>query len=112
MSFNVRKAARQYPGKTHRSDERHSFVVCGQRLISDAPHRESCMVDAVARQVAAPGTRRVSPELIVASGCLIALFAFGPRATAGLFQIPMTQTHGWGRDIFGFAIALQNLLWG
>jgi MFS family permease len=70
------------------------------------------MVDAVAREVAAPRTRRVSPELIVVSGCLIALFAFGPRGTAGLFQIPMTQTHGWGRDIFGFAIALQNLLWG
>jgi MFS family permease len=70
------------------------------------------MVDAVAREVAAPRARRVSPELIVVSGCLIALFAFGPRGTAGLFQIPMTQTHGWGRDIFGFAIALQNLLWG
>jgi MFS family permease len=70
------------------------------------------MVDAAAREIAAPRARRVSPELIVVSGCLIALFAFGPRGTAGLFQIPMTQTHGWGRDIFGFAIALQNLLWG
>jgi MFS family permease len=70
------------------------------------------MVDAVAHEVAAPKARRVSPELIVAAGCMIALFAFGPRATAGLFQIPMTQTHGWGRDIFGFAIALQNLMWG
>ena len=24
----------------------------------------------------------------------------------------MTQPHGWGRDVFGFAIALQNLFWG
>lgn len=56
--------------------------------------------------------RRIPPELIVVCGCLIALLTFGPRASAGLFQIPMTETHGWGRDIFSFAIALQNLLWG
>ncbi len=56
--------------------------------------------------------RRVSPELIVLAGCLVSLITFGPRATAGLFQIPITLEHGWGRDVFGFAIALQNLLWG
>jgi MFS family permease len=57
-------------------------------------------------------TRRVSPELVVLSGCLIALITFGPRASAGLFQIPMTTEYGWGRDVFGLAIAIQNLLWG
>jgi len=57
-------------------------------------------------------TRRVSPEFIVLAGCLIALITFGPRAAAGLFQIPMTTDYGWGRDIFGLAIAVQNLLWG
>ena len=56
--------------------------------------------------------RRISPELIVFSGCLIALITFGPRASAGLFQVPMTSEYGWGRDIFGLAIAIQNLLWG
>jgi MFS family permease len=56
--------------------------------------------------------RSHAPEIIVVAGCLIALVTFGPRASAGLFQIPMTTTHGWGRDIFSFAIALQNLLWG
>lgn len=55
---------------------------------------------------------RVSPELIVLSGCLIALITFGPRASAGLFQIPMTTEFGWGRDTFSLAIAIQNLLWG
>jgi MFS family permease len=55
---------------------------------------------------------RVSPELIVLSGCLIALISFGPRSTAGLFQVPMTTEFGWGRDVFGLAIAIQNLLWG
>ena len=56
--------------------------------------------------------RSYAPEVIVAAGCLIALITFGPRASAGLFQIPMTVEHGWGRDIFGLALAIQNLLWG
>jgi MFS family permease len=56
--------------------------------------------------------RRVSPELIVFAGCAVALITFGPRASAGLFQVPMTTEYGWGRDIFGLAIAIQNLLWG
>ncbi|WP_210497218.1 MFS transporter [Microvirga antarctica] len=63
--------------------------------------------------MSAPFARsRFSPELIVVSGCLIALITFGPRASAGLFQIPMTTEFGWGRDVFGLAIAVQNLLWG
>jgi MFS family permease len=64
------------------------------------------------RTVALPARRRVSPETVVLAGCLIALITFGPRASAGLFQIPMTVEYGWGRDVFGFAIAVQNLLWG
>src|ERR687889_1261168 len=55
---------------------------------------------------------RISPEFIVLAGCLVALIGFGPRASAGLFQVPMTAEFGWGRDIFGLAIAIQNLLWG
>ena len=61
---------------------------------------------------AAPRETRVAPEIIVAAGCLIALVTFGPRASAGLFQVPMTTDYGWGRDVFGLAIAIQNLLWG
>jgi MFS family permease len=55
---------------------------------------------------------RISPEFVVLAGCLVALIGFGPRASAGLFQVPMTGEFGWGRDIFGLAIAVQNLLWG
>ncbi|MGO4574018.1 MFS transporter [Microvirga sp. 2TAF3] len=63
--------------------------------------------------MSAPSIRsRFSPEIIVLSGCVIALITFGPRASAGLFQIPMTMEYGWGRDVFGLAIAVQNLLWG
>ncbi len=55
---------------------------------------------------------RMSPGWIVFAGCAIALISFGPRASAGLFQLPMISTYGWGRDTFGLAIAIQNLLWG
>ncbi len=61
---------------------------------------------------ASPARSRVSPEIIVVCGCLIALITFGPRASSGLFQLPMITEYGWGRDTFGFAIAIQNLLWG
>jgi MFS family permease len=61
---------------------------------------------------ASPVRSRVSPEIIVVCGCLIALITFGPRASSGLFQLPMITEYGWGRDTFGFAIAIQNLLWG
>jgi MFS family permease len=57
-------------------------------------------------------SRRVSPELVIAAGALIALISFGPRATAGLFQLPMSAEYGWGREVFSLAIALQNLMWG
>jgi len=55
---------------------------------------------------------RISPELVLFSGLLIALITTGPRVSMGLFQLPLTADTGWGRDVFGLAIALQNLLWG
>jgi MFS family permease len=30
----------------------------------------------------------------------------------GFFQLPIISENGWGRDTFGFAIAVQNLFWG
>ena len=58
--------------------------------------------------MAGSASRRISPELVVAAGCAIALITAGPRATAGLFQIPMTTEYGWGRDVFSLAIALHR----
>jgi MFS family permease len=55
---------------------------------------------------------RLSPQAVVLAGCGIALISFGPRAAAGLFQVPMTSEYGWGRDVFGLALAIQNLCWG
>jgi MFS family permease len=61
--------------------------------------------------VSVPRTR-LSPQAVVLAGCAIALISFGPRAAAGLFQVPMTSEYGWGRDVFGLALAIQNLCWG
>jgi MFS family permease len=56
--------------------------------------------------------RRHAPELILVCGCLIGLLTFGPRAAIGLFQIPISRDFGWNREVFSFAVAIQNLLWG
>ena len=53
-----------------------------------------------------------TPIVLIAVGCAIALIAFGPRSALGQFLTPMSFEHGWGRETFSFAIALQNLLWG
>jgi MFS family permease len=56
--------------------------------------------------------RRFAPEIILVCGCLIGLLTFGPRAAIGLFQIPIARDLGWNREVFSFAVAIQNLLWG
>lgn len=56
--------------------------------------------------------RRNAILFVVLAGCAIALISFGPRASFGLFLAPMTEFRGWSREIFAFAIALQNLIWG
>ncbi|MBR0932661.1 MFS transporter [Bradyrhizobium jicamae] len=53
-----------------------------------------------------------TPLVIIVCGCAIALLSFGPRSSLGFFVQPMSLEFAWGRDIFGLAIALQNLLWG
>jgi MFS family permease len=53
-----------------------------------------------------------APAVIVLCGCLISLLSFGPRATLGFFLTPMSQANGWDREVFGLAVALQNIIWG
>jgi MFS family permease len=63
------------------------------------------------RPSATPGTWR-TPLVIIICGCAIALLSFGPRSSLGFFVQPMSREFAWGRDVFGLALALQNLLWG
>lgn len=53
-----------------------------------------------------------TPLVIIICGCAIALLSFGPRSSLGFFIQPMSKEFTWGRDVFGLALALQNLLWG
>ena len=53
-----------------------------------------------------------TPLVILTCGCLISLLGFGPRSTFGFFLSPMSSAHGWGREVFAFALAVQMLLWG
>ena len=53
-----------------------------------------------------------TPAVLIAVGCVIALISFGPRSALGQFLTPLSFAHGWGRETFSLAIALQNLLWG
>jgi MFS family permease len=53
-----------------------------------------------------------TPVVIIAAGCLIGMIAFGPRSAFGQFLTPLSFAHGWGRDVFSLALAIQNLLWG
>jgi len=53
-----------------------------------------------------------TPIVLVLCGCLIAMVSFGPRSSLGFFLAPLSQANHWGRDVFAFALAIQNLLWG
>jgi len=43
---------------------------------------------------------------------LILTLSLGIRHSFGLFLQPMSMDNGWGREVFGLAVALQNLMWG
>src|SRR5690606_34644730 len=38
--------------------------------------------------------------------------ALGVRHVQGLFLLPVTGARGWSRELFGIALAVQNLAWG
>ena len=53
-----------------------------------------------------------TPLVILTIGCIILTLSMGVRHTAGLFLQPMTTDHGWSRETYSFAFAIQNLVWG
>ncbi|OOZ75324.1 MFS transporter [Solemya velum gill symbiont] len=53
-----------------------------------------------------------TPLLVLVCGSLVLLAGYGVRHTYGLFLQPMSISNGWGREIFSFAIAVQNIVWG
>jgi MFS family permease len=53
-----------------------------------------------------------STLIIVVCASAILMLSFGFRSTFGLFVQPVSDANGWGRDIIGLALAIQNLTWG
>ncbi|WP_019142239.1 MFS transporter [Noviherbaspirillum massiliense] len=55
-----------------------------------------------------------TPQLktvLIASGVVLTL-AMGVRHGFGFWLQPISQAHGWTRETYSLAMALQNLLWG
>ncbi len=49
---------------------------------------------------------------VLVCGATIVTLSMGIRHGFGLWLQPITQSQGWTRETFAFAIALQNLVWG
>ncbi|PVE44083.1 MFS transporter [Limnohabitans planktonicus] len=49
---------------------------------------------------------------VLICGAAIVTLSMGIRHGFGLWLQPITQAQGWGRQEFGFAMAIQNLAWG
>ena len=56
--------------------------------------------------------RRSNPWPLLIAACAILAIALGIRHSFGIYLAPMSHDNGWGREVFAFAIALQNLVWG
>ncbi len=63
------------------------------------------------KHAAAPPWYNTLTAMIVA-GCLVAIVNFGVRSAFGFFTVPISEAHGWPRETFSFAMAMQNLIWG
>ncbi|GAB3541452.1 MFS transporter [Noviherbaspirillum agri] len=50
-------------------------------------------------------------NVLIASGLVLTL-AMGVRHGFGFWLQPISQAHGWTRETYSLALALQNLLWG
>jgi MFS family permease len=68
--------------------------------------------ETLAREPAADRPSWRTPAIVILCGCVISLLTFGPRSATGLFMQPVSEAHGWGRDVFALAFAVQNLVWG
>ncbi|NYT25827.1 MFS transporter [Alcaligenaceae bacterium] len=49
---------------------------------------------------------------LMVGASLVLFLSLGVRHGFGLFLLPMSSEFGWGRGVFAFALALQNLIWG
>lgn len=103
--------SRSRPDSLSRSDQcRRIFNFPALAACHGFPMSTTSQPNASAASSTGPGWR--TPFVIIACGCLIGVLTFGPRSSAGFIMQPMSTDFAWGRDVFAFAFAIQNLLWG
>jgi MFS family permease len=57
-------------------------------------------------------SQKLSMHQVLIAGALIVTLSMGIRHGFGLWLQPITMAHGWTREDFSFALAIQNLSWG
>nr|WP_296446566.1 MFS transporter [Rhodoferax sp. UBA5149] len=57
-------------------------------------------------------SKTLSMTQVLVCGAAIVTLSMGIRHGFGLWLQPITQSQGWSRETFAFAIAIQNLVWG
>ena len=58
-----------------------------------------------------PKNQKLLSSLIIFS-CVLLVLNFGLRSSMGFFLNPISEEFGFGREVFAFSLALQNLCWG
>ncbi len=56
--------------------------------------------------------RLSNTTIIVAAGALVLSLSFGVRSVFGVALDPISETHGWPREVFSLSLAINNLVWG
>jgi len=51
-------------------------------------------------------------SLAIILACVLLAINFGLRSSMGFLMKPISETFGYGREVFAFSLALQNLFWG
>lgn len=64
------------------------------------------------QQATAPASAVLPLKQILICGALIVTLSMGIRHGFGLWLSPVSAAHEWDRQVFSFALALQNLSWG
>jgi MFS family permease len=57
-------------------------------------------------------SRTLSLTQVLLCGAAVVTLSMGVRHGFGLWLQPITQSQGWSRETFAFALAIQNLSWG
>ena len=63
-------------------------------------------------QSSPPTPAALSTFQVLACGAAIVTMSMGIRHGFGLWMQPLTQAHGWTRETYAFAMAIQNIAWG